>query len=162
MNTQKEQIDRLFSAFGKNPRPGQVMVYMEWADKVEEDMLENIIGRVIKTEEKLPSLHILWNLIKKGGSTYSDPNEEVCYYCANTGFVPRLFQDSKNKGVPYITMYACKCSHADGLTITNSDGVPGCMPYFENYEVQFEAVEDLNYLQLVEKMKTKWIQQQWK
>ena len=39
MNIQKEQIDRLFSAFGKNPRPGQVMVYMEWADKVDENII---------------------------------------------------------------------------------------------------------------------------
>ena len=137
MNT-REEVQRLFDSFGKNPREGQFNAYLEWAILVDEFDLPNVIARVIKTEERLPPLSSLYAMTVKKKPMYVKQGEE-CYFCSDTGYVPRIFDDKEE---PYLRMMACKCSSA----------VKGCQPYFEVYkEVQFKPIDELSYMQVVDR-----------
>ena len=134
VNEEKESaLKKLFAAFGRKPFKQQIDVYKEWADGCSPDVVKNVVTQSINNEERLPAISKLLTLSKSLSpeiNNYSITGINACWFCADTGFIPYLYEPNDTTSVWHIRMMGCRCS------IGQVKSVP---KYFDRYEkLQFE------------------------
>ena len=134
VNTQKESVlKKLFAAFGRKPFKQQIDVYKEWADGCSPDVVKNVVTQSINHEERLPTISKLRTLAKSLSpeiNNYSITGINACWFCADTGFIPYLYEPNDTTSVWHIRMMGCRCSIGQVISVPK---------YFDRYEkLQFE------------------------
>ena len=132
-NQVENHLKKLFGTFGRRPLRQQFDVYMEWADKYSAGVVEEVVVHSINNEEKLPTITKLRTLAKSLSpeiNNFSMNGIDACWFCADTGFIPYLYEPNDTTSVWHIRMMGCRCS------IGQVKSVP---KYFDRYEkLQFE------------------------
>ena len=153
VNTQKESLlKKLFAAFGRRPFKQQIDVYKEWADGCSPDVVKNVVTQSINNEERLPTISKLRTLSKSLSpeiNNYSITGINDCWFCADTGFIPYLYEPNDTTSVWHIRMMGCRCSIGQVISVPK---------YFDRHEkLQFkdEAKQhrSMKYLEVVDYIK---------
>ena len=153
VNTQKESVlKKLFAAFGRKPFKQQIDVYKEWADGCSPDVVKNVVTQSINNEERLPTISKLRTLSKSLSpeiNNYSITGINDCWFCADTGFIPYLYEPNDTTSVWHIRMMGCRCSIGQVISVPK---------YFDRHEkLQFkdEAKQHpgMSYLEVVDYIK---------
>ena len=148
----EEELRKMFAAYGRKPLKQQWDVYVDWAGKVKNKRVLQVIEKVIENEEKLPTIAKLQKEAKAVTSEkrkkLSYDNED-CLYCQGTGFIPVLYEPNEFSSIYYIRCMDCKCIAG---TIKEKP------QYFKNLQFEKEAKQYpvLFYPQIVDRMKTKF------
>jgi len=154
-NQVENHLKKLFGAFGRRPLRQQFDVYMEWADKYSAGVVEEVVVHSINNEEKLPTITKLRTLAKSLSpeiNNFSMNGIDACWFCADTGFIPYLYEPNDTTSVWHIRMMGCSCSIGQQIS--------GVTNYFDGQEkLQFEDEAkqhpSMNYLEVVDHIKNK-------
>ena len=153
VDIQKEsELKKLFAAFGRRPFKQQIDVYKEWADGCSPDVVKNVVTQSINNEERLPTISKLRTLSKSLSpeiNNYSITGINDCWFCADTGFIPYLYEPNDTTSVWHIRMMGCRCSIGQVISVPK---------YFDRHEkLQFkdEAKKhrSMKYLEVVDYIK---------
>ena len=132
-NQVENHLKKLFGAFGRRPLRQQFDVYMEWADKYSANIVEKVIDHSINHEERLPTITKLRTLAKSLSpkiNNYSMNGIDACWFCADTGFIPYLYEPNDIISVWFIRMMGCRCPVGQPISVPK---------YFDEYKkLQFE------------------------
>ena len=162
-NDAKKYIDKLFDELGLiKSKPGKISSRLDWAERYPENVVKEVISWVIDNEEKLPSIPYLYTLAKKNQNIKAQVKieDEECFYCGSTGFVPVLIRPNEMSSVPYMRNYSCKCTRGDNKATIEVHGeqkhfTDACFDKFP--ELQFEhrlhEFPNMNYPQIVDQIK---------
>ena len=135
MSIQTENnLKKLFGAFGRRPLRQQFDVYIEWAERYSSGVVEEVVVHSINNEEKLPTITKLRTLAKSLSpeiNNFSMNGIDACWFCADTGFIPYLYEPNDTTSVWHIRMMGCSCSIGQQIS--------GVTNYFDGHEkLQFE------------------------
>ena len=153
VDIQKEsELKKLFAAFGRRPFKQQIDVYKEWADGCSPDVVKNVVTQSINNEERLPAISKLRTLAKSLSpeiNNFSMNGIDACWFCADTGFLPYLYEPNDISSVWYTRMMGCSCSIGQAVSVAK---------YFDRHKkLQFkdEAKQhpSMKYLEVVDYIK---------
>jgi len=159
MELRQERLENVVAYYGKfTIRKEIATAYMLVIDKWNDSLFSKVFNYLEAGElERFPEPYQLEKLgrrFKQSIATeYFESNEENCYYCNGTGYVPELIQPKTYSGRWIMSNLPCKCTRGRSFMSSLKDnGEPVCViGYFDKYKIpQFnKKVEGFYYPHIV-------------